>query len=97
MKSGWPCMSRITRWITARSRNIPKGQYGAGSVVVWDEGRWMPEGDPAAGMKKGYIRFELLGHKLNGAWHLVRLKPRPGEKRDNWLLIKSDDAFCAAG
>src|SRR5688572_3982590 len=73
---------------------IPRGQYGAGSVIVWDEGRWMPDGDPAAGMKKGHIRFELDGHKLRGAWHLVRLKPRSGEKRDNWLLIKSDDAFA---
>ncbi|HEY6630197.1 MAG TPA: DNA ligase D [Rhizobiaceae bacterium] len=77
--------------------NIPKGQYGGGSVVIWDEGRWAPEGDPAAGMKKGHIRFELEGHKLHGAWHLVRLKPRPGEKRDNWLLIKSDDAFARPG
>jgi bifunctional non-homologous end joining protein LigD len=77
--------------------NIPRGQYGAGSVIVWDEGRWSPEGDPAAGMKKGHIRFELLGHKLRGGWHLVRLKPRSGEKRDNWLLIKSDDAFARLG
>ena len=77
--------------------NIPEGQYGAGSVIVWDEGHWTPEGDPAAGMKKGHIRFELDGHKLHGAWHLVRLKPRPGEKRDNWLLIKSDDGFAQPG
>ena len=54
--------------------NIPKGQYGAGAVIVWDEGNWEPEGDPAAGMKKGHLRFELKGNKLNGAWHLVRLK-----------------------
>jgi bifunctional non-homologous end joining protein LigD len=77
--------------------NIPRGQYGAGSVIVWDEGRWTPEGDPASGMKKGHIRFDLEGHKLNGAWHLVRLKPRRGEKRDNWLLIKSDDTFARPG
>ncbi|WP_239537062.1 DNA polymerase ligase N-terminal domain-containing protein, partial [Serratia marcescens] len=51
---------------------IPKGQYGGGAVIVWDEGRWTPEGDPAAGMKKGHIDFELEGHKLNGRWHLVR-------------------------
>ncbi len=70
---------------------IPKGQYGAGSVIVWDEGSWTPEGDPAAMMKKGHINFELHGDKLQGRWHLVRLRPRPGEKRDNWLLIKSDD------
>ncbi|WP_186417379.1 DNA ligase D [Bosea sp. CS1GBMeth4] len=71
---------------------IPAGQYGAGSVIVWDEGRWLPEGDPAAGIKKGHLVFALEGHKLAGRWHLVRLRPRRGEKRDNWLLIKSDDA-----
>ncbi|MDX8458138.1 DNA ligase D [Mesorhizobium humile] len=76
---------------------IPKGQYGGGSVIVWDEGRWTPDGDPAQGMKKGHIDFELEGHKLNGRWHLVRLRPRPGEKRDNWLLIKSDDAAARPG
>ncbi|MDX8532044.1 DNA ligase D [Mesorhizobium sp. VK25A] len=76
---------------------IPKGQYGGGSVIVWDEGRWTPDGDPAQGMKKGHINFELEGHKLNGRWHLVRLRPRPGEKRDNWLLIKSDDAAARPG
>jgi bifunctional non-homologous end joining protein LigD len=71
---------------------IPEGQYGAGSVIVWDEGRWVPEGDPAFGMEKGHLSFILEGHKLTGQWHLVRLKPRRGEKRDNWLLIKVDDA-----
>ncbi|RUW31062.1 MULTISPECIES: DNA ligase D [unclassified Mesorhizobium] len=76
---------------------IPKGEYGGGSVIVWDDGRWVPEGDPAEGMKKGHIDFELEGHKLHGRWHLVRLKPRPGEKRDNWLLIKSDDAAARPG
>ncbi len=76
---------------------IPKGEYGGGSVIVWDEGTWTPEHDPAAGMKKGHIDFELKGEKLNGKWHLVRLKPRPGEKKDNWLLIKSDDAAARPG
>jgi bifunctional non-homologous end joining protein LigD len=71
--------------------NIPKGQYGGGAVVLWDEGTWRPEGDPNKGMKKGHIKFQIDGQKLQGAWHLVRLKPRPGEKRENWLLIKSDD------
>src|SRR5262245_51903915 len=70
---------------------IPAGEYGAGSVIVWDEGTWTPEREPAAMMKKGHIDFELHGEKLNGRWHLVRLRQRPGEKRDNWLLIKSDD------
>ncbi|MEQ1937579.1 DNA ligase D [Mesorhizobium sp. CN5-321] len=76
---------------------IPKGEYGGGSVIVWDEGTWTPEHDPAAGMKKGHIDFELHGEKLTGKWHLVRLKPRPGEKKDNWLLIKSDDAAARPG
>jgi bifunctional non-homologous end joining protein LigD len=71
---------------------IPEGQYGAGSVIIWDEGIWAPEGDPAFGMAKGHLSFMLKGHKLAGQWHLVRLKPRKGEKRDNWLLIKVDDA-----
>jgi len=73
---------------------IPAGQYGGGSVIVWDEGQWIPEGDPAAGMKKGHLAFALEGHKLRGRWHLVRLRARRGEKRDNWLLIKSEDEFA---
>ena len=76
---------------------IPKGEYGGGSVIVWDEGTWQPEHDPAKGMKKGHLDFELHGHKLKGKWHLVRLKPKAGEKRDNWLLIKSDDAAARPG
>jgi len=76
---------------------IPKGEYGGGPVIVWDEGTWVPEIDPARAMKKGHISFELHGHKLHGLWHLVRLKPRAGEKRDNWLLIKSDDAAARPG
>ena len=74
--------------------NIPKGSYGAGSVVIWDQGTWVPEGDAAAGMKKGHLSFELVGKKLKGSWHLVRLKPRDKEKRDNWLLIKAKDEFA---
>ncbi|POR52484.1 DNA ligase D [Bosea psychrotolerans] len=73
---------------------IPEGQYGAGSVIIWDEGQWLPEGDPALGMSKGHLAFTLEGHKLAGQWHLVRLKPRRGEKRDNWLLIKVRDEFA---
>ena len=73
---------------------IPRGAYGAGSVIVWDQGTWTPEGDPAIGMKKGHLSFELAGKKLRGGWHLVRLKPREKENRDNWLLIKADDAFA---
>lgn len=70
---------------------IPAGEYGAGSVIVWDRGRWTPEIDPAKAMAKGHIAFTLDGERLKGGWHLVRLKPRKGESRDNWLLMKSKD------
>ena len=75
---------------------IPKGSYGAGAVIVWDRGTWAPEGDAEAGMKKGHLSFALAGEKLKGDWHLVRLKPREKEKRDNWLLIKAEDQFATA-
>jgi bifunctional non-homologous end joining protein LigD len=70
---------------------IPEGEYGAGTVMVWDRGRWTPEGDPEKGLSKGHLSFQLKGKKLNGGWHLVRMRRRSGEKRDNWLLIKQRD------
>lgn len=70
---------------------IPQGQYGGGTVMLWDDGHWLPEGDPDKGLAKGHLAFALKGEKLNGVWHLVRMKPRRGERRDNWLLIKVDD------
>jgi bifunctional non-homologous end joining protein LigD len=73
---------------------IAKGEYGGGSVIVWDNGTWTPIGDPHRGLKKGHLEFELHGQKLNGRWHLVRMHGKPGEKRENWLLIKGDDEFA---
>jgi bifunctional non-homologous end joining protein LigD len=70
---------------------IPAGEYGGGTVVLWDRGRWAPVGDAAFGFNKGHLEFELKGEKLRGRWHLVRMAKRRGEKHDNWLLIKSDD------
>ncbi|MBW9051795.1 DNA ligase D [Rhizobium mesosinicum] len=70
---------------------IPKGQYGGGTVIVWDRGTWMPLGDPHKAYRKGHMEFELDGEKLKGRWHLVRMHGKPGEKRENWLLIKGDD------
>jgi bifunctional non-homologous end joining protein LigD len=70
---------------------IPQGEYGGGTVMVWDRGHWAPEHDPHKGLKKGHLSFFLEGEKLRGLWHLVRLHKRRGETRDNWLLIKSDD------
>jgi bifunctional non-homologous end joining protein LigD len=70
---------------------IPEGQYGGGTVMIWDRGMWEPEGDPHKGLKKGNLTFSLDGKKLKGKWHLVRLRGRPGETKANWLLIKSKD------
>src|SRR2546429_2792070 len=71
---------------------IPEGNYGAGAVIVWDRGRWVPLEDPVEGMKKGKLLFELQGYKLKGKWTLVKLKK--GEKE--WLLIKEKDAYVSA-
>ena len=75
---------------------IPEGEYGGGTVIVWDRGTWEPIGaaaqDPQAGLAKGDFKFELHGEKLSGAWVLVRMKPRGNERAENWLLIKERDA-----
>ncbi|HEV2751259.1 MAG TPA: DNA ligase D [Gemmatimonadales bacterium] len=70
---------------------IPEGNYGAGAVIVWDRGRWVPLEDPHEGLEKGKLLFELQGYKLKGKWTLVKLKK--GEKE--WLLIKEKDAYVA--
>lgn len=70
---------------------IPKGEYGGGTVMIWDRGSWQPEGDPHKGLAKGHLNFSLDGQKLHGSWHLVRMSRKRGEKRDNWLLIKAHD------
>ncbi len=75
---------------------IPKGHYGAGSVIVWDRGRWKPIGDPKKGYRKGHLEFELEGEKLSGRWHLVRMAGKDGETRENWLLIKGEDEAARA-
>lgn len=74
---------------------IPEGEYGAGSVIIWDNGRWEPHGDPHDGLAKGNLKFMLYGQRLHGSWALVRMKPdKPGQKRENWLLIKERDEFA---
>src|SRR5262249_17714540 len=70
---------------------IPEGEYGGGTVLIWDRGSWAPENDPHEGLRKGRLDFLLDGNKLSGAWHLVRMRGRPGDKKANWLLIKGQD------
>jgi bifunctional non-homologous end joining protein LigD len=76
---------------------IPKGEYGGGTVMIWDRGFWRPEGDPQKGYEKGHLAFDLDGEKLHGRWHLIRTKGHPGEKKEQWLLFKSDDEFARQG
>jgi bifunctional non-homologous end joining protein LigD len=84
---------------------IPKGQYGGGTVQLWDRGYWIPEGDPHEGIKRGDLKFTLVGDRLQGSWVLVRMKwdresGRKGGgsgKRTNWLLIKHRDEHAHEG
>jgi bifunctional non-homologous end joining protein LigD len=73
---------------------IPEGNYGAGEVIVWDRGRWIPLADPEEGERKGKLLFELQGYKLRGKWTLVRMKTRGKTSGREWLLIKERDAWA---
>ena len=75
---------------------IPKGQYGGGTVMLWDRGFWNCD-DPQKAYRKGKLDFTLEGEKLHGGWILTRMRNREGEKRTNWLLIKHRDAFAREG
>lgn len=76
---------------------IPEGQYGGGTVMLWDRGTWESDG-PEAGFKKGDLKFTLHGEKLHGSWVLVRMRhDRSGGKRTNWLLIKHRDEYASEG
>src|SRR5919204_1227599 len=71
---------------------IPKGNYGAGAVIVWDRGRWDPIEDPLEGLEKGKLLFRLHGYKLRGTWTLVKIK----KSEKDWLLIKERDAYASS-
>lgn len=71
--------------------SIPKGQYGAGDVIVWDHGVWQPLSDPAKAYKAGKLKFTLIGEKLTGDWNLVRTHLRGSGDKEQWLLIKERD------
>ena len=72
---------------------IPEGNYGAGAVILWDRGTWLPIEDPEEGLIKGKLLFELNGYKLRGRWTLVKLK----KSEKDWLLIKERDAWLTPG
>lgn len=74
---------------------IPKGEYGGGTVMLWDDGLWAPvAGKSAKDLEKGHLHFVLEGERMKGEWLLIRLKPRGKEKAENWLLRKIDDAYA---
>ncbi len=77
---------------------IPKGEYGGGTVMLWDRGTWAPVAGKSPGdLEDGHLHFTLHGERMKGEWLLVRLKPRPGEKRENWLLRKVTDPYAKEG
>ena len=77
---------------------IPKGEYGGGTVMLWDRGFWAADGDPSKSLRKGELKFTLVGEKLPGSWILVRLRhDREHGKRTNWLLIKRHDGYEREG
>src|SRR3954451_25392345 len=75
---------------------IPKGEYGGGTVMLWDKGRWIPEPgkDPSKTIEEGHLHFRLEGERMKGDWVMFRLKPRPGEKAEPWMLKKVTDEYA---
>lgn len=73
---------------------IPRGEYGGGVVMLWDEGYWEPQMDVEEGLSSGSLKFILKGRRLKGKWALIRLKPKAGEKNNNWLLLKEKDEYA---
>jgi bifunctional non-homologous end joining protein LigD len=78
---------------------IPKGEYGGGTVMLWDQGRWIPDPrkDPSKTIEEGHLHFTLEGERMKGEWVMFRLKPKPGEKAQPWMLKKVTDDFAEPG
>lgn len=73
---------------------IPKGEYGGGTVMLWDEGFWEPLADAEEGLRAGSLKFALKGRRLRGKWALIRMKAKEGEEENNWLLLKERDEYA---
>ncbi len=76
--------------------NIPEGEYGGGTVMVWDRGTWEPDEGAKQAYEKGHLSFQLHGQKLTGGWHLVKTQ-RAGQKQNTWLLFKAKDDAAKPG
>jgi bifunctional non-homologous end joining protein LigD len=78
---------------------IPKGEYGGGTVMLWDQGRWIPEPskDPSKTIEEGHLHFTLEGERMKGDWVMFRLNPRRGEKGEPWMLKKVTDDYADPG
>lgn len=74
--------------------NIPKGEYGGGVVMLWDEGLWEPYGNVEESLSEGVLKFVLKGRRLKGKWALIRLKDKAGKTKDKWLLLKEKDEYA---
>jgi bifunctional non-homologous end joining protein LigD len=77
---------------------IPKGEYGGGTVMLWDWGTWTPDPrkDPRKTIEEGHLHFTLAGQRMNGEWIMFRLKPRPGDRAENWILRKVNDEHAGS-
>lgn len=77
---------------------IPKGEYGGGTVMMWDRGSWIPDPrkDPRKTLEQGHLHFTLDGERMKGEWLMIRLKPRPGERGENWILRKIEDEHAGS-
>ncbi|WP_138934062.1 DNA ligase D [Roseovarius arcticus] len=73
---------------------IPKGEYGGGTVMLWDTGSWVPQEEVGKGLREGKLKFTLQGQRMKGGWTLVRMRKMATEKRENWLLIKERDDYA---
>jgi bifunctional non-homologous end joining protein LigD len=75
---------------------IPKGEYGGGTVMLWDRGRWIPhpDKDPRKTLEEGHLHFTLEGERMGGEWVMFRMKPKPGDKGEAWMLKKVTDEFA---
>src|SRR6201989_2754727 len=77
---------------------IPKGEYGGGTVMLWDQGGWIPDPrkDPRKTLAEGHLHFTLEGERMKGEWVMFRLKPRGRERNENWILKKVDDEHAGS-